>query len=178
MALARVRTHRRPAEEPHVGAGPLQAIGKTVGLRPTGQDQITGPHQNKKNLFDSSPDQPKRNDRHATHGTRKIDIPPRLGARRGKTSCSLQWRTASIVGFSQPRRGSWLKETQSLVSQPRRGVSQPRRGSWLKEKQRNKTLQRKRKQKQNPAERRGATFATKSPIDKRKILRQAQFSEY
>ena len=149
-----------------------------MGLRPTGQDQITGPHRNKKNLFDSSPDQPKRNDRYATHGTRKIDIPPRLGARRGKTSCSLQWRPASIVGFSQPRRGSWLKEKQSLVSQPRRGVSQPRRGNWLKEKQRNKNPAEKKETKNKTLQRRGDTFATKIDADKRKILRQAQFSDF
>ena len=78
---------------------------------------------------------------------------------------------------SQPRRGSWLKEKQSLVSQPRRGVSQPRRGSWLKEKQRNKNPAEKKETKNKTLQRRGGHIRHKISIDKRKILRQAQFSD-
>ena len=56
-------------------------------------------------------------------------------------------------------------------------LATPQRQLAERETKKQKPCREKGNKKQNPAERRGATFATKSPIDKRKILRQAQFSD-
>ena len=79
----------------NVGAGPVQAIGKTVGLRPTGHEQLTGPHREIR-TYSTRP----RTDRHATHGMRTAEAPTtRAGPGRWTT---VLWLDAGyILGHSR-----------------------------------------------------------------------------